>query len=359
MNHQKLRVTIVGTGNNVGISRAHLMGYRYCPDDVEIVGVYDLNMDAARAWKQEFGLSEAVCFGSFDQALAHSDAMSICTPNFTHVDMICQCLQHDVHVLCEKPLSNTMDELQKLKPILKTTKAKGMINLNYRRMPALRYLQRFAAQGGIGQVYLYRHTMGGSRFANEALPMEWRLREKQSGSGAIGDFCSHMLDMVHFLLDFQEEDRITNLATRKDTFIKQRQGKNGMEAVENDDCAVMVGTLPGGGLVSFMASRIGAIGNRLEIIGSKAIACFDMREPAKIRIQRREPGKAFGPEETIEAPTDNPDWHAAGIPSAFVACAENVREFVRAVRQDTPVPSDLRQGMRIQAEIEDVLRASE
>ncbi|NLI19958.1 MAG: Gfo/Idh/MocA family oxidoreductase [Clostridiales bacterium] len=355
MQNRRLRVTIVGTGQNVGISRAHLMGYRYCPDDAEVSGIFDVNMAAAQAWKKEYDLSNAVCYGSFEQALENSDVVSICTPNDTHVGMICRCLEHDVNVLCEKPLSNTMDELERIAALLKTTKAKGMINLNYRRIPAMRYLSRFAAEGGFGKIYLYRHTMGGSRFANEALPMEWRLRKSQSGSGAIGDFCSHMLDMVNFILGDRGEG-ITNLSTLKETFIKERKGRTGPEAVENEDAAVLIGTLPGGGLLSFMTSRVGAIGNRLEIIGSKAIARFNMEEPARVYLQKRQTGGAFQPEEAVEVPTDNPDWHTS-VPAAFVACAENVREFVHAIRENAPVPTDLAQGMRIQRDIEQILAA--
>ena len=358
MSHQKLRVSIIGTGNHIGISRAHLMGYRYCPEDVEITGLYDLDKSAALAWKREFGLENAVCFDDLDQVLRHSDAVSICTPNFTHVDLICRCLQNDVQVLCEKPLSNTLEELKKLDPYLATTGVKGMINLNYRRIPAFRYLQRLVADGEMGRVYLYRHTMGSSRFANEDLPMEWRLREKQSGPGVIGDFCSHMLDMVHFILGIQDES-LSRLATRKDTFIRERQGKNGLEAVDNEDCAMVIGVLPDGGLLNFMVSRVGAIGNRMEIIGSKAIARFTMEEPTKLRLQRREPGKVFGPEEEIDIPVENRDWYAADIAPEFVACAENVREFVKAIRNDTPVPTDLRHGARIQTEIDTILKASD
>ncbi len=358
MKSNKLRVTIVGTGNKVGISRAHLMGYRYCPDDVEITGIYDMDMEAARAWKREFDLSQAVCFENFDQALANSDAMSICTPNFTHVDMVCGCLKHNVHVLCEKPLSNTIRELEKLKPLLRTSAVKGMINLNYRRIPALRYIEQLMTAGEIGQVYLYRHTMGGNRLANETIPMEWRMRRKQSGSGAIGDFCSHMLDMVHFILRLPEEGITKDFAARKSTFIKQRQGGNGPETVDNDDCAMIIGTLPNGGLVNFMVSRVGAVGNRLEIIGSKAIVRFEMAEPTKVKLQRREKGKAFGPEETVEAPAENPDWHATGVPPEFVACAENVREFIKAIRNHTLVPTDFYTGIRIQEEIESILQVS-
>lgn len=357
MENKKLRVTIVGTGNNVGISRAHLMGYRYCPDDAEITGLFDVNLAAAEAWKEEFGLVNAVCYDSFEQALANSDVMSICTPNFTHVDMICKCLEHNVNVLCEKPLSNTLDELDRIAALLKTTKSKGMINLNYRRIPAMRYLRQFAAEGGFGEIYLYRHTMGGSRFANEALPMEWRLRESQSGSGAIGDFCSHMLDMVHFILGEDGKD-LTNLSTLKKTFIKERKGKTGLERVENEDSAMIIGTLSGGGLLNFMASRVGAIGNRLEIIGSHAIARFNMDESTRVYLQRRKAGEAFGPEEMVEIPTENEDWHSSAQ-AAFVACAENVREFVRAIRDDTPVPTDLAQGMRIQQEIGKILEAAD
>lgn len=63
-----------------------------------------------------------------------------------------------------------------------------MINFNYRNIPAIRLLKKLIHGGKLGNIFLYRYTMGGNRLSNESIPFEWRMDAKMSGMGAMEDF---------------------------------------------------------------------------------------------------------------------------------------------------------------------------
>ena len=95
-----LRVGIAGCG---AISRNHLEAFRAL-DDVQIVGVCDIDPERARATAAAWGVPAAV--SSVGELLALGlDLVSVCTPHPTHEDVVLEAAAAGVHVLCEKPIA--------------------------------------------------------------------------------------------------------------------------------------------------------------------------------------------------------------------------------------------------------------
>lgn len=345
----KLRIGIIGTGSNLGIASAHLEGYRLSPD-AEISAVYDTDRTQAERWCAMKGLDSGLIRDSFDALLDASDAVSVTTPNKFHVDYSLRAISRGKHVICEKPIGVPGDDLDALLRACESTARVTMVNFNYRHIPGFRMLRKLVGNGDLGEIYLYRQTQGGGRLANESIPYEWRMDKAMSGPGALGDFGSHMLDTMDYILhgigNFVAMDALAS------TYIKERTSPSGMKRVQNDDCAIFHGQTSGGTLATFMASRIGALGNQLEIVGSKAIARFNMKNPLQVEILRRKSGEGFGFGADFEIWSEEScigieAWHTTKSPE-MLACAENVMEFVNSAVQGIEPPVDMVQGIRIQ-----------
>ena len=102
-----LRIGIIGTG---GIAHSHIRSYLDMPD-VEIIGASDIVPGKARAFLDEFGLTNVPAFENNDDLLAlKPDGVSVCTYNTQHHVCACQAMRAGAHVLCEKPMSVTLDQ---------------------------------------------------------------------------------------------------------------------------------------------------------------------------------------------------------------------------------------------------------
>ncbi len=346
----KLKIGIIGTGSNLGIASAHLEGYRLSPD-AEISAVYDTDRAQAERWCAMKGLDSGLIRNSIDALLDASDAVSVTTPNRFHVGYSLQVIGRGKHVICEKPIGVPGDDLDALQRACESTTRVAMVNFNYRRIPGFRMLKKLVENGDLGDIYLYRQTQGGGRLANESIPYEWRMDKTMSGPGALGDFGSHMLDTMDFILHGTGSDFVA-LDAFESTCIKERSSPSGMKRVQNDDCAIFHGRTSGGTLATFMASRVGALGNQLELVGSKAIARFNMKNPLQVEIQRRKSGEGFGFGADFELWSDEScigieAWRTTKSPE-MLACAENVMEFVHSAVQGIEPPVSIVQGIRIQ-----------
>ena len=104
----KLRIGIIGTG---GIADAHLQSYMRLQDEVEIVGGSDIIPGKARKFFDDAGLTDVKAFDNNDDLLALGlDGVSICTYNTTHAECTIAALKSGAHVLCEKPMSVTLED---------------------------------------------------------------------------------------------------------------------------------------------------------------------------------------------------------------------------------------------------------
>ena len=99
-----VRIGIIGSGNTIGIAQNHIGAYKCCPDAV-ITAVYDILDGRAQNYIDKFELKDAKACAGLEELFGLCDAVSICTPNCTHVDLSVQALKAGKHVLCEKPFA--------------------------------------------------------------------------------------------------------------------------------------------------------------------------------------------------------------------------------------------------------------
>lgn len=105
-----LNVAVIGVG---GIAHTHMPGWQASPDANVVAGA-DINPKALEKWSTDYGISHTTT--DFAEILRNPDIdiVDICTPNMHHAPLAIAALEAGKHVICEKPLAPTPDEVRKM-----------------------------------------------------------------------------------------------------------------------------------------------------------------------------------------------------------------------------------------------------
>ncbi len=103
-------------------------------------------------------------------------------------------------MICEKPLTSTLDEAREVLAAAKAAGTPNMINFNTRATPAVALAREMIDEGLVGQVFEWRSVFLQSWLIDPQFPLTWRLRKETAGSGALSDLGSHSLDLARFLV---------------------------------------------------------------------------------------------------------------------------------------------------------------
>lgn len=191
---RKLRVGIIGTG---WIADAHAAKYKEM-NDVEVVALADLVPGKAEKFKAKWELDGARCYLSHKELLDSEnelDAVSVCTYNRTHAECTIYALKKGVNVLCEKPMSVTLDEAVEMRRAEKESGKILSIGFQPRMDPNMKKIKEIVESGVLGEIY-YIQTGGGRR---RGIPTPYGttfIKDKTAGIGAMGDIGCYSLDMV-------------------------------------------------------------------------------------------------------------------------------------------------------------------
>jgi predicted dehydrogenase len=196
------------------------------------------------------------------------DLVDICTPGDSHAEIAVAALEAGKHVLCEKPLANTVSEAEAMVAAAESAAARGvhsMVGFNYRRVPALALARALVAEGRLGTIRHVRAAYLQDWIVDPEFPLVWRLQKDRAGSGALGDIGAHVVDLARYLVG-----EVESVAAQVATFWPGREVDDAVEsAVRFADGAV--------GTIS--ATRF-ATGHKnafvWEINGSKGSLAFDL-----------------------------------------------------------------------------------
>ncbi|MGH3423145.1 MAG: Gfo/Idh/MocA family protein [Nocardioidaceae bacterium] len=251
------------------------------------------NGDAAAAVADRFGWQSVET--DWHRLLERDDVdlVDICTPGDTHAEIAIAALEAGKHVLCEKPLANTVAEAEKMAEVAGRAARSGtraMVGFTYRRTPAVALARRLVAAGRIGTVRHVRAQYLQDWLTDEDAPLNWRLDRSRAGSGALGDIGAHIIDMAQFVTG----SAISGVSGLVETFVETRPvegsasglGGSSVAGAERgpvtvDDTAMFTARFAGGAVGVFEATRFAAGRKnalRLEINGSAGSLAFDFEE---------------------------------------------------------------------------------
>jgi predicted dehydrogenase len=311
------------------------------------------------------------------------DVVDVCTPGDSHAEITIAALAAGKHVLCEKPLANTVDEARAMVAAATKAQAAGvrsMCGFNYRRVPAVTLMRQLVESGRLGVIRHVRAVYLQDWIVDPQFPLVWRLQRDRAGSGALGDIGAHIIDLTQYVTG----QRITGVSAITETFVKERPlpadssglaasaGNGSIESratgeVTVDDAALFVARLDGGALATYEASRF-ATGRknalRVEINGSLGSVVFDLE-----RLNELEFYEATGPtaeqgfNRILVTEADHPylsAWwppgHIIGYEHSFT---HEMRDFLEAIATGTDPTPSFADALQVQLVLDAVVRSAE
>jgi predicted dehydrogenase len=302
--------------------------------------------------------------------------VDVCTPGDTHAEIAIAALEAGKHVLCEKPLANTVAEAEAMAEAAARAAAKGvrsMVGFTYRRVPAIGLARKLVADGRLGDIRHVRAQYLQDWIADPTAPMSWRLEKDKAGSGALGDIGAHIVDLTQYITG----QTLTGVSALLETFVKERPlptetgklggvGGTGTGTVTVDDAAIFLGRFTGGALAGFEATRF-ALGRknaiRIEVNGSAGSLAFDFEDMNVLQyFDGSEPAETAGFRRIIVTEPEHPyvgAWwpagHGLGYEHGFT---HQVVDLVTAIAKgEDPTPS-FADGLQVQRVLDAVERSA-
>jgi predicted dehydrogenase len=379
----QLRVAMIGYGF---MGAAHSQGWRTAPRffdlPAEPVMSVIVGRDAVRVEdaRRRFGWQRAETDWRAVIDDPDIDVVDICTPGDSHAEIAIAALDAGKHVLCEKPLANTVAEAEAMTAAAERAAARGsrsMVGFSYRRVPAIGFARRFVQEGRLGAIRQVRALYLQDWLRDEDGPMTWRLDKALAGSGSLGDIGAHAVDLVEHLTGSQLGAVSGTLAT----FVEERPllaegvGLSGTASAERgtvtvDDAAWFTARLAGGeadgAIGAFEATRY-ATGRknalRIELSGSRGAIAFDLEEMNELQFyDATAPAGEQGFTRIIVTEPEHPymaNWwptgHAIGYEHAF---SHEVVDLVTAIASGTDPEPSFADGLHIQRVLAAVERSA-
>ncbi|EAR50596.1 hypothetical protein OG2516_12131 [Oceanicola granulosus HTCC2516] len=328
---------MVGGGQGAFIGAVHRIASRI-DDRFELVaGALSSTAEKAAASAKELGIAPDRSYADFrEMAKAEAaredgiEAVSIVTPNHMHADPAIAFLEAGIHVICDKPLTVSMEEAERVRAAVEASSAKFVLTHNYTGYPLIRQARQMIERGDLGTIRVIQ-----ARYAQDWLaeaPEEdnkqaaWRTDPKRAGGGgAIGDIGTHALNLATFVTGLEPEALLADL----ESFVPGR-------AV--DDNAHILLRMKGGAKGMLWASQV-AVGKEngltLGVFGDKGGIEWDQENPNYLTFTRfGEPrqiitrggaGLGGGAGDWTRVPPGHPEGYLEGFANVYTDAADLIR----------------------------------
>ncbi len=366
---QTIGVGMVGAGF---MAAAHSQAWRTVgrffdlPASPVMVGLCSRRPEAAQASAQRLGWGTAE--PDFWQLIERDDVdlVDIVTPGDSHAEIAIAALEAGKHVLCEKPLANTVEQAAAMAEAAERARSRGvrsMVGFTYRRVPAVALSRQLVEAGRLGRIRHVRAQYLQDWIVDPSFPLVWRLRRDQAGSGALGDIGAHIIDLAQYVMG----QRITGVSGLTETFIRERPlpaessglsatGSSGRGTVTVDDAALFLARFDGGAIGTFEATRFATgrkNGIHIEINGSDGSLYFDFESMNELYLyDGREPAETAGFRRILVTEVVHPyvaAWwppgHLLGYEHSFT---HQARDLVVAIAAGTDPEPSFADGLRVQ-----------
>ncbi|WP_439523315.1 Gfo/Idh/MocA family protein [Marivita sp.] len=340
-----IRLGMVGGGDDAFIGGVHRIAARLDGHYTLLAGALSSTPEKARASAEVLGLARGYdTFAEMAQAEAARDdgieAVAIVTPNHVHAPAAIAFLEQGIHVICDKPLTSTMADAERLEKAARTSGALFMLTHNYTGYPMIRQARQMIAEGELGDVRLVnveyvQDWMTGPAQGKQA---EWRVDPARSGAGgAIGDIGTHAYNLACFVSGLT----LDRLAADLDAF--------GTGRTLDDNAHVML-RWKGGAKGMLWCSQV-APGNenalRLRVYGDKGGLDWSQEDPNALWFtpfgepKRLLTRNGAGATEANARMSRVPGGHPEGYLEAFANLYSETARAIHAHRRGGAVPGDL------------------
>jgi len=267
-----IRIGVIGAS---GVGAAHIAALRDIPDLV-VTGVAGTTQASAAAAAERFGVERAFRGAEAMIASGTVDGVHVCSPNDLHAAAVRLAIQAGLHVVCEKPLTASLEDAMEL-AALDSQLGAAAVCYNYRYAPLFGRLARMVADGDLGTV----HSVRAAYLQNWQLTAgeSWRNDPERSGpSRVLADIGTHLLDLVE-----------TAIADEVSTITANFLSLTGNDRPGRDDMADALVRFRRGGLGSLSLSQVspGHMNTiSIEIDGGLGTATWQLNDRETLRVVR-------------------------------------------------------------------------
>lgn len=341
----KLNWGMIGGGDGSQIGPAHRISAGLDGAFAFVAGALDHRPEEGRAFGQRLGLAADRAYGDWREMLTGEvarpdrvDLVTVATPNATHFEITRAFLQAGFHVLCEKPMTMTVEEGEEIVGLARETGQICAVNYGYTGYSLVRHMRAMVARGDLGKIRLVKAEFAHGHHADAANAdnprVRWRYDPAQAGvSAQFADCGIHALHMASFVCG----QEVTRLSADTVSCIASR--------VLEDDA--MVNFRMDGGTVGRLWTSSVAIGRQhgltLQVFGEKGGLRWAQEQPNQLywmplggRLQTIERGEGnLSPE--ADRTSRVTVGHAEGMPLAFANIYADLAEAIRARKEGRPM----------------------
>ena len=212
LKNKKIRIGFIGGGANSFIGYTHRLAARFDNRFDFVAGVFSKDIKKSILFGKSLGLEKDRCYKNYkEMALKESqrddgiEALGIMTPSGDHYKIAKPFIENKVHIVCDKPLTATIKDAEKLKKLVEKNKIIFALTHNYSSYPMLREAKEIIKKGKIGNINLINveypqgYTVDVKK-KNEKKTLKWRLDKNLSGPSMIlseiGTHAYHLLRYV-------------------------------------------------------------------------------------------------------------------------------------------------------------------
>jgi predicted dehydrogenase len=367
---RQLRWGMIGGGEGAFIGGVHRMAARLDGRYQLLAGVFSSDAEKTRRSAIALGVDPARAYPSVEAMIAGENArpdgievVSIVTPNHVHYVQSAACLEAGLDVICDKPLTTTLPDAEKLVKLAAERKRLLGVTFNYTGYPMIRHAKQLVADGLIGKLRVVQaeYPQGWLASAIEKTGQKqasWRTDPKLAGAGALGDIGSHSFQLAEFVTG----EKVSEVAADVTAIVPGRP---------IDDNVNVLLRFAGGARGSLWASQV-AIGHlnshRLRVYGENGSIQWFQERPEELLVveagqspqylRRGDPGT---PTSSVGLPGGHPEGFVEAFSQLYTDFAERVTARLenRSPKAASLFAPDAVTGTRVMAFIEAVLMSGQ
>ncbi|MCH2544748.1 MAG: Gfo/Idh/MocA family oxidoreductase [Alphaproteobacteria bacterium] len=368
---RRLRLGMIGGGQGAFIGAVHRIASRIDDRYDLLAGCLSSTADRALASAKEIGIDPSRSYPDF-KTMAKEEAqredgvevVSIVTPNHMHAGPSIEFLKQDVNVICDKPLTATMEDAHSLYKAVKESKAKFFLSHNYTGYPVVREMRRIVQEGTLGKIrvlkgsYLQGWLGKKEEDTGKNKQAEWRTDPKRSGAaGAVGDIGSHTMHLLEFVTGLKVQEVAADLTT----FVEGRK--------LDDDASILIRlNNKAKGSLSISQVAIGEENNlKISIYGERGAIHWEQENPNFARmsidgkldqiITRGGPIHKESSMANIRIPPGHPEGYLEGFAQIYSDAADIIQNIGNAKELIKILPN-IEEGLHIMKFINATVQSS-
>ncbi len=360
----KLRMGMVGGGPGAFIGAVHRLCLAMDGQFHLVAGAFSSDAAKSRQIGAELGLDPKRVYGTWDELLdgeaklpadQRIHAVSIVTPNHVHFGPAKAALERGFHVVCDKPLTITVEEAEQLERLVAKSGLQLCVTHNYTGYPMVREARNLVQSGQLGEIrkVYVEYLQGWLSDKLEATGQKqaaWRTDPAKSGPcGAMGDIGTHAANLVEHVTG----SRIESLYATLKTWVDGRA---------LDDDGMVLFKLKHGATGTLAASQV-CVGREnalmIRVFGTKGGLAWEQERPNDLTVywkerapELRRPGNGWVNDEakTLQRlPPGHPEGYLEAFANLYQSFARAIRGVDRGTKEiESPFPTvgDGLSGMR-------------